>query len=180
MIERSDGEAILDVIRANNCKRIAEIGVYEGQTTEFLLEREPSIEKYWAIDQWSTIGMNRQGKTFGAISIKEWSKKYRKLCSLMLKFEQLRVIRMTSLDAASFFPQFYFDLVFIDASHLYKDVVADIKAWFSLISEKGVISGHDYGVRRHKGVKWAVDEIFGEDNIKVLEGSVWVYGKGNE
>lgn len=182
MVKEADGKVLLELIEKNDFVdpfdiRIAEIGVYEGHTTEYLLERLSYVNEYWAIDQWSVEGMRRQGKTFGEITEREWLIKYQKVASLMLKFSQLRVLKMDSVKSAYIFPKHYFDLVFIDASHIYEDVIQDIKCWFPLVAFGGVITGHDYGVGRHKGVKQAVDEIFGALNVKVLDESVWVYKK---
>jgi glycosyltransferase involved in cell wall biosynthesis len=56
-----------------------------------------------------------------------------------------------------------FDLLFIDASHLYEDVKRDIEDWLPLIKNNGVISGHDYG--NWEGVSKAVNERW--DNVRV-------------
>lgn len=48
--------------------------------------------------------------------------------------------------------------VFIDASHRYEDVSADIDAWWPLIQPGGVLAGHDY--QWSEDVRRAVDERF--------------------
>jgi hypothetical protein len=62
-------------------------------------------------------------------------------------------------------------MVFIDASHRYKDVLVDI-LW-AKENNIPIISGHDYG-QIHPGVFRAVNEIFGEDNVQSV-GSVWSF-----
>ena len=59
------------------------------------------------------------------------------------------------------------DMVFIDASHEYASVKADIDAWFP--KSKKLICGHDYN---HPGVELAVREAFG-GRATVAEGSIW-------
>ena len=83
---------------------------------------------------------------------------------------------MDSVLAANYFWNNYFDLVFIDACHLYDCVMNDIVAWYPLVKPGGWVTGHDYGVRQHHGVKEAVDEYFGQDNIDVHH-EIWLYQK---
>ena len=53
-----------------------------------------------------------------------------------------------------------FDLVFIDAMHLYEDVKADATRWMPFVRNGGTIAFHDYGHDNFPGVKHAVDERF--------------------
>jgi hypothetical protein len=48
-------------------------------------------------------------------------------------------------------------LLFIDASHKYKDVLADYQAWHGFVAPGGVIAFHDYG-GRFTGVTKTIDE----------------------
>ena len=72
-------------------------------------------------------------------------------------------VRMDSVLASSKYEDGSLDFVFIDGSHLYKAVKADIKAWLPKVKVGGYIGGHDYGNFNEplNGVKKAVDEIFG-------------------
>jgi SAM-dependent methyltransferase len=69
-----------------------------------------------------------------------------------------------------------YDLIYIDGSHEYVDVREDIIKFKKLIKENGVICGHDYN-SACPGVIRAVNEIFGEDNIKIYSDSSWVVEK---
>jgi predicted O-methyltransferase YrrM len=87
---------------------------------------------------------------------------------------------MTSIEASGlwpkkFFPNGYFDFIYIDADHSYNGVREDIKVWTPLVKEGGLIGGHDYGRVRWPGVKLAVDEKFGEENVILYEKqSIWL------
>jgi hypothetical protein len=69
-------------------------------------------------------------------------------------------VRMTSTDAAAFFAdqRLKFDMVFIDALHTYDALKADILAWRPLLTDGGLLCGHDYHPD-FPGVKQAVEEL---------------------
>jgi hypothetical protein len=77
-------------------------------------------------------------------------------------------------------PDATFDLLFIDASHLYEDVKKDIENWECKVKKSGTISGHDYG--NWEGVGRAVNEKYfnirlNDEHFKIdtgiAQGSVW-------
>ena len=43
-----------------------------------------------------------------------------------------------------------FDFVYVDARHDYKGVMLDLHDWWPLVSEGGIMAGHDY-VFQHEG-----------------------------
>jgi len=68
------------------------------------------------------------------------------------------------------------DCVFIDGSHEYQDVLADIKRWDKFTTK--IICGHDYFPTQFPDVVKAVDEYFGDK--KQLIGNVnkiWIMRK---
>jgi len=174
------GNILVEIMKKYNCKIVGEIGVWKSHTLRGILRSEYGniIKEYWAIDQWKILGSEH-----GHMSKRtreDWDSLYWSCCKYIPYFSQLKVLRLSSLNASKLFPlkgfpNGYFDLIFIDASHFYEDVLDDIKIWLPLIKKGGVLTGHDYGSRRHPGVKKAVDEVFGESNVKVYysEG-VWV------
>jgi hypothetical protein len=87
---------------------------------------------------------------------------------------------MKSLDAVSRFGDHSLDFVFIDASHEYEDVKADIIAWIPKIKPGGVLAGHDYYIDDfdyYPGVKQAVNEEFSEFEAKY---NCWIFQVPNE
>ena len=74
-------------------------------------------------------------------------------------------IRMESTKAATLYEDNSLDFVFIDGSHEYEDVLADLQAWFPKIKKGGHIAGHDFP---WKNVKRAVEEFFSDKG--------WFYG----
>lgn len=84
-------------------------------------------------------------------------------------------MRLPSLEAAKQFEDNSIDFVFIDASHEYEDIKADIAAWYPKVKIGGLFAGHDYG---WAGVKKAVTE-FSEEYNKFVQASegCWITGK---
>ena len=77
------------------------------------------------------------------------------------------ILQALSHEACHKFDDKYFDLIYLDANHSYKNVYEDISCWINKVKIGGYISGHDYldgnlaeGVF---GVKSAVCDFFGKD-----------------
>lgn len=54
----------------------------------------------------------------------------------------------------------YFDVVYIDGSHIYEDVLCDIDLCWPKLKYGGIMLLHDYGERGWSGVNKAVDEFW--------------------
>lgn len=64
----------------------------------------------------------------------------------------------------------YFDFIFIDAAHDYKNVMNDLKCWFPKLKKNGIIGGHDYYF--DNDVARAVQEFF-KDYLIEINGPCW-------
>ena len=58
--------------------------------------------------------------------------------------DRVLVVKNKSDIAASFFPDGYFDFVFIDANHSYNGVKSDLECWWPKLKTGGLFSGHDW------------------------------------
>jgi hypothetical protein len=169
---------LLDFISNKENLVIAEVGVHKGKLCDNLLcHHSDKIKEYWAVDQWVKFDDKKYGR-YATWSQESWDLKYIYVCSLMFKYNKLRVVRLPSIQAAKLFPLLYFDLVYLDADHFYESVKQDIECWMPLVREGGWISGHDYGRRESgKGVKPAVDELFNHDKVSLYVDGVWMVQK---
>ena len=82
------------------------------------------------------------------------------------EFDNLKVLKMPSLEAAKQIADQSVDMVFIDGGHTYEDIRADIAAWTP--KARRMVCGHDYNLA---SVRQAVQEVFGEVDTA---GSIWI------
>lgn len=89
----------------------------------------------------------------------------------------VKLIKGYSLDIVNNYEDNSLAFVFIDGSHDYDDVKADITAWLPKVKQGGTLAGHDYGKVDDNacGVAQAVNELLGENNISVHESTSWIY-----
>lgn len=92
------------------------------------------------------------------------------------RFRKAKLIRQRSSDAARSLKmsqsEFYsrdYDFVYIDGSHQYEDVVADLQTWWPLVSQQGILAGHDWEMTTgdHQDVKRAVTEFAAKLDLTV-------------
>lgn len=77
-------------------------------------------------------------------------------------YSEVRIYRKKSVDAAPLFSDQFFDWVYIDGSHDYESVKADLAAWAPKIKVGGFLMGDDYdwGAKKYqKPVERAVKEM---------------------
>jgi hypothetical protein len=95
----------------------------------------------------------------------------------LARYPHVQAIRGQSADAATLFPDGYFDMVYLDADHSYESVKADLKAWLPRVRPGGWIAGHDYTDSWNcGGVIRAVNERLGAPN-RVFSDSSWLVQK---
>lgn len=163
----------------------AEVGVWKGENACHLLESFQTLH-LWMVDNYTApltpeLMLQRCGP-------KEWTQidfdEARKTAMQVTQpfTERRTLLAMDSCKASQCFTKHYLDFVFIDASHDYDSVRADLVAWTPKVRVGGVIAGHDYGGRGDRvgrfGVKRAVDERF--TNVRTPGSLVWYVVKEEE
>ena len=154
-------------IQASRCNRICEIGSWKGRSTRALVDN--ALGTVLAVDTWAGSGGEDD-----LAKVDDPEKLFQEFLTNMAGVPEgkLTILKDTSLNAAKWCAEnnTLFDMIFIDADHSYESVKADILAWFPLLSEGGIICGHDY-IYSWPGVVKAVNEIF-PDHVMCAD-TIW-------
>ena len=160
---------IPDLLVKMKAKRVAEIGVREGENFRRLLV--PSVELALAVDPWKAFGLISENDD--ELTQEELNRQANLMFLWSLVDTRIRVARCGSAYAAVLMePVGEFDFVYIDADHTESAVYADLVMWSQLVREGGVIAGHDYRQRTLKsgvnfGVIDAISRFCAETGLKV-------------
>lgn len=168
--ESDQGRLLKEALNILNKKEIviAEIGVYMGRCTAMWnveLINSGIDYKYYAIDHFE--GSSEHNKN---IDYYGETKK-----NIELIKENVNLIKNDSLSECKNYPDEFFDIVYIDASHDYESVKKDIESWYPKVKNGGIICGDDY-VAGWPGVVKAVNETF-KDGITVIGYQQWMFKK---
>lgn len=148
-----------------------EVGCKEGRTTGHILSSCPLAEVI-AIDPWVAqpqmaeveLGETYEKWDFEKIEADFWN-------NVGDHQARCRMLKMTSQEAvAEVGPGV--DLVFIDAAHDHASVLEDIRAWWPLVKEGGILAGHDFN-HKWPTIERAVAEAFPLMSVGVGPDSVW-------
>jgi predicted O-methyltransferase YrrM len=144
-----------------------EVGAFEGKSTSFMAVEIANSKKnirFDVIDTWEGSEEHQAGGSHQSEAVMTHSLYQAFLANMTPVRDIINPIRISSLEAAQRYPNASLDFVFIDASHDYDNVKADILAWRPKIKPGGIIGGHDYhGL--FPGVIQAVRETIPNFNI---------------
>jgi predicted O-methyltransferase YrrM len=144
--------------------RILELGSWKGRSTSVLAQHTQGL--VIAVDTWrGSVEHQPQLKGRPASGVLQ------DFTANVSRYGNVWPLIANSQDAAHIvaLARLKFDLIFIDASHDYESVKADIQAWMPFLSRWGVLCGHDY---MRWGVKKAVHELVPHHRL-VPNTSIW-------
>lgn len=148
-----------------------EIGVWKGGSTSFMGVEIVNSNKKIKFDAIDSFNGSKEHGDVSDWLYKEASENLKPLTDTGI----VNLIKGYSLDVVNNYEDNSIDFCFIDASHEYEDVKADIEAWLPKVKIGGILAGHDYDVA-WQGVVKAVDEVLGKENITNI-GSSFIYKK---
>lgn len=140
--------------------RVAEVGVYKGRMSMMITEMFGGRLEYHCVDHFQ--GSAEHERLYYLDEFLENTAKSR----VMVEIGE-------STEVAGRFDDGFFDIVYLDASHDYLSVKADIAAWLPKVKKGGVLCGDDY-IRGWDGVIQAVDEVFGDRVRRAGKQQWWV------
>ncbi|HSW87043.1 MAG TPA: class I SAM-dependent methyltransferase [Rhabdochlamydiaceae bacterium] len=169
-----NGPSLEWLIRRSNVKVVIEVGSWLGLSTRHIAKTIPEDGKVYAVDHW--LGSpNEDNSVFDIPNL------YRQFLSNVIHenlTHKITPVKMSSIEAASFLKNIKPDLVYIDATHEFNNVLLDLILWFPFVKGHGVLCGDDYywGHEYPNGgpVKRAVDTFARENNLIVRDdGWMW-------
>eukprot|EP00398_MALV-I-01_sp_L67-1_P000428 gene428-900_t len=129
--------------------RFAEVGMACAPISLFMLQRFPNLE-YVGIDpSISTVTQDR-----------------------ILRYDRAILYRNISEEIAPMYADGYFDLVFVDGPHTFKNVQNDIALWNRKVREGGILGGHDF-TANHPPLLAAVISMYWGGHINLAMDGVW-------
>lgn len=168
---------ILDNIPENFT--FAEIGVWKGKSLSYFVVESINRQKtgkIFAIDHWngSEEHITKNNQAYEKLLETENGLYNDFLSNIEPIKNYISIIRKSSIEASKNFADNTFDAIFIDGSHDYDNVKADINAWYPKLKKGTIISGHDYD-GNWPGVVNAVNEFATKNNliIHISGGSCW-------
>ena len=152
-----------------------EIGVEGGSFSQLMVETL-APQKLYLIDPWepgydknSPVTHYGGGPQRTAYSTVENMAHVQTVFSREIESGQVELKRGFSYDVVDDFPDDYFDFIYIDATHIYESVKADLNAYLPKLKKSGVMAGHDYFSNNGVfSVIPAVDEFVRTHNFKWL------------
>ena len=138
---------------------MVEIGCYEGESTKLFADCG-KFSRIYAVDPW------KGGYDDTKSARSNMKRVEREFDIRMGGYSFVSKMKMRSNEAAPLIDGV--DFVYIDGEHSYKAVKEDILLWKHKCS---VIGLHDYGGKRHPGVKKAIHEILGKPQKTFIDTS---------
>lgn len=161
---------------------MVEVGVFAGESSAHFLNC-PIVKEYWGVDRW--VGGYDKTDQLSVLTTEQFDEAERKFDAVIRDAVGRGIValklKFSSEEAVEWFgdsPKLKFDLVYIDASHVYADVKKDIKLWYQKVEPHGILCGHDYINLAHPDVRKAVDEKFGGKKIHVFPDTSWAVKLG--
>lgn len=143
---------------------MCEIGVFKGDFSHILFNQNPKelhlidpfIGSFWSGDK---DGLNMQ---YANLEIS-----YQNLKNTYQNYSHVHIHKGYSQNILSFFPDEYFDFMYIDAEHTYDSVKNDLLICKQKTKINGIIAGHDYDQNKFPGVIEAVNEFCNLYNLNI-------------
>ncbi len=155
--------ALENFIKKHSLTRGAEIGVWQGETSEHLLRTTSAF--LYLVDLWQT---SHKYET------KKWDHNKNKQMTLnrLKDLTNYKILQGISWEVAEQITDNELDFVFIDGDHSTQGVENDIKAYTPKVKQGGYIIGHDWD---WDTVQKAVLEF--NSSPSFLSNGIWYYKK---
>lgn len=159
-------EVLRRLIEENDFETFAEVGVWDGITSRYLLKTCPKLKKVICVDNYAS---NNDYTTLERVHQAYYN------AEDLQSHEKVKFYNTNSKKASKQIKNNSLDIVFIDANHTYDSVKEDINLWLPKVKEGGILCGHDFRIK-HFGTILAVYERFFP--IEIEHDNFWWIRKG--
>lgn len=152
-------DLLFNLFKGLGIKRMAEIGVWEGDLSETILQRVDQIERYVLVDPWRNLPdwnkpLNKSNVEFGSVR--------KKALARVAPFkEKVIEIRATTKEANSQIDDASLDLIYVDGDHTLRGITIDLILLLPKIRRGGFMCGDDFSktIWQHT-TRYAPTEVF--------------------
>lgn len=152
---KSNRGHVVELFAALGLKVGVEVGVAVGRHARQMLDGIPNL-KLSCVDPWQKYGNWTQEKM---------DIRHGQACAALKPYNNVTIIRKTSMEAVKDFEDESLDFVYIDGFHDFDYVMMDLIEWSKKVRKSGLVSGHDYYPFYRGGVVTAVDAFIKGHNI---------------
>lgn len=139
-----EAEALYSMVVSEKCKTIVELGSWKGRSTSWLMAAaNQNGGTLYAVDHFKGSAEHKTRPDLPNLKADFDTNIRRVKMRLGLPDSCLSVMVTDSLLASLRFEDETVDLIFIDASHEYEAVKADLTTWLPKIKRGGIITMHD-------------------------------------
>ena len=145
---------------APDIAHFVEVGAFLGKSTSFMaveIAKSKKDIRFDVVDTWQGSIEHQTGALHARSEVSDGTLYAQFRRNMKPVAHLLNPIQASSLEAAQRYKDGSLDFVFLDASHTYEDVKADIHAWRPKIKKGGYLGGHDFQID-FPGVVQAVQE----------------------
>jgi hypothetical protein len=150
-----------------------ECGAWLGKSSSYLCDQSKNRIRVFIVDSWQ--GSKNETETTHKLA------KQQDIYSIFINNmgdRHFRPIKKLSQEAVLDFEDNSCDVIFIDMTHSYEDVLQDINMWLPKVKIGGYLAGHDYD-KHWPGVIKAVNKVFGlpPNSNLTTQDTCWIYHK---
>ncbi len=157
------------VVREFDNAVFVEIGTWKGKSAAYMAVEIVNYNKnikFFCIDPWTGETLDDNPDAY-ICEEKAKNTLYEHFLENTRSVQNVIIpIKDYSLNAVHNFKDNSIDFAFIDASHDYDSVLADLNAWYPKVKKGGILSGHDY---HQESVNRAVQKFNEHLNLNITE-----------
>lgn len=130
------------IVQSRDVRRMAEVGVWQGQFASHILGLCPGITAYYMIDPWRPLASWNKPLN---VSVERFAEAHRlAIESTAFAASKVEVLRGTTSEVASRLPDGSLDLVYVDGDHTLRGIVIDLVRMLPKVRPGGILCGDDY------------------------------------